>query len=108
MAEDPAGPVIGDEAQYETSKGVKPLVKFEDMGLKPLLLKGIYQFGFEKPSAIQQRAIVPITEGEFHCRVASGVSYRLDMHSSDNTAVQHVSCLCWRWAFLVFVFLHWQ
>jgi translation initiation factor 4A len=32
---------------------------FDVMGLKEDLLRGIYAFGFEKPSAIQQRAIVP-------------------------------------------------
>jgi superfamily II DNA/RNA helicase len=30
------------------------------MKLKPDLLKGVYAYGFEKPSAIQQRAIRPI------------------------------------------------
>ena len=29
------------------------------MDLKEELLRGIYAYGFEKPSAIQQRAIVP-------------------------------------------------
>ena len=33
------------------------------MGLREDLLRGIYQFGFEKPSAIQQRAVLPITQG---------------------------------------------
>jgi len=33
------------------------------MGLKEQLLRGIYQYGFEKPSAIQQRAILPIISG---------------------------------------------
>lgn len=33
------------------------------MQLKPDLLKGIYAYGFEKPSAIQQRAIRPILRG---------------------------------------------
>lgn len=33
------------------------------MGLKEGLLRGVYQFGFEKPSAIQQRAIMPIISG---------------------------------------------
>ena len=33
------------------------------MQLKPDLLKGIYSYGFEKPSAIQQRAIRPIIRG---------------------------------------------
>ncbi|KAJ3415011.1 translation initiation factor eIF4A [Chytridiales sp. JEL 0842] len=34
--------------------------KFDDMGLKEDLLRGIYAYGFERPSAIQQRAILPV------------------------------------------------
>lgn len=37
---------------------------FDDMNLKENLLRGIYAYGFEKPSAIQQRAIVPCIEGK--------------------------------------------
>ena len=33
------------------------------MNLREDLLRGIYAFGFEKPSAIQQRAIVPCIKG---------------------------------------------
>ena len=36
---------------------------FDDMGLHENLLRGIYAYGFEKPSAIQQRAVKPIVEG---------------------------------------------
>ncbi|XP_062521309.1 eukaryotic initiation factor 4A-I-like [Corticium candelabrum] len=36
---------------------------FDDMSLKENLLRGIYAYGFEKPSAIQQRAIVPCCKG---------------------------------------------
>jgi len=36
---------------------------FDDMHLKEELLRGIYAYGFEKPSAIQQRAIVPCIKG---------------------------------------------
>merc|ERR1712168_1246794 len=36
---------------------------FDDMSLKEKLLRGIYAYGFEKPSAIQQRAIVPCIRG---------------------------------------------
>merc|ERR1711970_1140948 len=36
---------------------------FDDMALKELLLRGIYAYGFEKPSAIQQRAIIPCIKG---------------------------------------------
>ena len=36
---------------------------FDNMGLKENLLRGIYAYGFEKPSAIQQRAIIPLAKG---------------------------------------------
>lgn len=38
---------------------------FDDMNLKETLLRGIYAYGFEKPSAIQQRAIIPCIKGDF-------------------------------------------
>ena len=37
---------------------------FEDMGLKDTILRGIYSYGFEKPSEIQKRGIVKIMEGK--------------------------------------------
>jgi superfamily II DNA/RNA helicase len=52
-----------DTAIYETSEEVKPVTSFDSMGLKEELLQGLYSFGFEKPSAIQQRAIMPIIKG---------------------------------------------
>jgi hypothetical protein len=36
---------------------------FDAMNLPEELLRGIYSYGFEKPSAIQQRAIVPTMQG---------------------------------------------
>jgi translation initiation factor 4A len=36
---------------------------FDDMDLKPDILRGIYSYGFEKPSVIQQKAIVPLAKG---------------------------------------------
>ncbi|WJZ97765.1 hypothetical protein VitviT2T_016344 [Vitis vinifera] len=36
---------------------------FDSMGLQENLLRGIYAYGFEKPSAIQQRGIVPFCKG---------------------------------------------
>mmetsp|Transcript_33101 Transcript_33101/g.79806 ORF Transcript_33101/g.79806 Transcript_33101/m.79806 type:complete len:388 (+) Transcript_33101:71-1234(+) len=36
---------------------------FDDMGLSENLLRGIYSYGFEKPSAIQARAIKPMLTG---------------------------------------------
>ena len=35
------------------------------MNLKEDLLRGIFAYGFEKPSAIQQRAIMPVIRGKF-------------------------------------------
>merc|ERR1712213_76699 len=37
---------------------------FDDMKLREALLRGIYAYGFEKPSAIQQRAILPCIGGQ--------------------------------------------
>uniref|UniRef100_A0A674HPL2 RNA helicase n=1 Tax=Taeniopygia guttata TaxID=59729 RepID=A0A674HPL2_TAEGU len=37
---------------------------FDEMNLSEALLRGIYAYGFEKPSAIQQRAILPCIKGE--------------------------------------------
>ncbi|KAJ3187775.1 Eukaryotic initiation factor 4A-III [Gaertneriomyces sp. JEL0708] len=48
---------------FETSEDVKPITTFDELGLKEDLLRGIYAYNFEKPSAIQQRAIAPITKG---------------------------------------------
>ncbi|KAK2353180.1 eukaryotic initiation factor 4A-10 [Trifolium repens] len=36
---------------------------FDAMGLQENLLRGIYAYGFERPSAIQQRGIVPFCKG---------------------------------------------
>ncbi|KAG8729737.1 translation initiation factor eIF4A [Ceratobasidium sp. 423] len=36
---------------------------FDNMGLCDELLRGVYAYGFERPSAIQQRAIVPVISG---------------------------------------------
>ncbi|KAI9852414.1 MAG: translation initiation factor eIF4A [Thelocarpon superellum] len=36
---------------------------FDAMGLKSELLRGVYAYGFERPSAIQQRAIMPVIKG---------------------------------------------
>mmetsp|Transcript_28304 Transcript_28304/g.50559 ORF Transcript_28304/g.50559 Transcript_28304/m.50559 type:complete len:410 (-) Transcript_28304:327-1556(-) len=53
-----------DEAvEFETSKSVKVVTTFESMRIREDLLRGVYAYGFEKPSAIQQRAVMPIISG---------------------------------------------
>ena len=54
----------GPVPEFTESNGLQVISSFEDMNLKPDLLKGIYAYGFEKPSAIQQRAIAPIIRGQ--------------------------------------------
>jgi len=49
--------------EFETSEDVKVIPTFDSMGLRDDLLRGIYAYGFEKPSAIQQRAIAPVIKG---------------------------------------------
>jgi translation initiation factor 4A len=37
---------------------------FDDMGLKEDVLRGIYGYGFVKPSPIQQKGILPVIQGK--------------------------------------------
>ncbi|KRY49326.1 Eukaryotic initiation factor 4A-III [Trichinella britovi] len=48
---------------FETSENVVVIPTFEEMNLKRELLRGIYAYGFNKPSMIQKRAIRPIVSG---------------------------------------------
>ncbi|RZC47099.1 hypothetical protein C5167_040061 [Papaver somniferum] len=57
------GGIDDDKLVFETSDGVQPVSTFDEMGIKNDLLRGIYEYGFEKPSAIQQRAVMPIIQG---------------------------------------------
>jgi len=50
------------EQQLETNYD-EIVDNFDNMGLQENLLRGIYAYGFEKPSSIQQRAIVPLSKG---------------------------------------------
>lgn len=50
---------------------------FEEMGLPEVLLRGVYAYGFEKPSAIQQRAIKPVMLGHDLIAQAQSGSVRL-------------------------------
>lgn len=63
---DPRGKKSGTSKHNKNGKVVddlKPAETFDDLNLKPALLRGIYAHGFERPSAIQQRAIRPILRG---------------------------------------------
>lgn len=55
---------LTDSADQVESNWDKVVESFDDMNLRSDLLRGIYAYGFEKPSAIQQRAIMPILTGK--------------------------------------------
>lgn len=60
---------------------------FDNMNLKEKLLRGIYAYGFEKPSAIQQRAIIPCIRGrDVIAQAQSGKirTFNLNMSHSTN------------------------
>eukprot|EP00658_Telonema_sp_P-2_P045441 TRINITY_DN33401_c0_g1_i1.p1 TRINITY_DN33401_c0_g1~~TRINITY_DN33401_c0_g1_i1.p1 ORF type:complete len:100 (+),score=32.85 TRINITY_DN33401_c0_g1_i1:85-384(+) len=47
--------------------------QFDDMPIQENLLRGIYAYGFEKPSDVQQRIIGPIIKGtDITVRAAAG------------------------------------
>ena len=48
----------------DETEGIEIYDSFEDMGLKDEVLRGIYAYGFEKPSEIQKRGIVKMMEGK--------------------------------------------
>lgn len=48
---------------FESSESVSVKLTFDSLNLKEDLLRGIYAYGYERPSAIQQRAIDPIVSG---------------------------------------------
>lgn len=63
---------VGEEVTSSAVEGSDDVIEsnwaevvksFDGMGLQDDLLRGIYAYGFERPSAIQQRGIMPILAG---------------------------------------------
>ncbi|XP_013625363.1 PREDICTED: DEAD-box ATP-dependent RNA helicase 34 [Brassica oleracea var. oleracea] len=58
------GGALDDEnLVFETTKGIKQIASFDEMGMNDKVLRGVYDYGFKKPSEIQQRAVMPILKG---------------------------------------------
>ena len=51
-----------DESIFETNWN-ESVEKFDDLGLKEEILRGIYGYGFDEPSSIQQKGILPLLQG---------------------------------------------
>ncbi|WIA44046.1 hypothetical protein OEZ86_010415 [Tetradesmus obliquus] len=56
------GAAQGGEGETFFTEWEETFESFDQMGLHENLLRGIYAYGFEKPSAIQQKGIVPFTK----------------------------------------------
>lgn len=51
------------EGKAHYTEWTESFESFDEMGLHENLLRGIFAYGFEKPSAIQQKGIVPFAKG---------------------------------------------
>ena len=58
-----ASPIVNKDGLIE-SNTQEIYESFDSMDLKDEILRGIYGYGFERPSVIQQRAIVPSLRGD--------------------------------------------
>ena len=66
IPEQDQGKMVGDTTEANPNMETnweESVETFDELNLKPELLRGIYGYGFEKPSAIQQKAILPIIKG---------------------------------------------
>lgn len=52
-----------NEEDFETNWDLE-VNKFDDMGLKDTVLRGIYGYGFVEPSPIQQKGVLPVIQGK--------------------------------------------
>lgn len=54
---------MSEHLDIQETTGLTEIRKFEDLKLSDPLLKGIYAYGWDKPSLIQSKAILPILQG---------------------------------------------
>ncbi|KAK9509532.1 hypothetical protein O3M35_006830 [Rhynocoris fuscipes] len=85
--------------EFETSENVEVIPSFQSMGLRDDLLRGIYAYGFEKPSAIQQRSILPIIKGrDVIAQAQSGTgktaTFAIAILQTLDTTVRDTQVLC--------------
>lgn len=53
-----------DKEKVEKTEDIKEIENWDELDLKTDILRGIYAYGFEKPSGIQKKAIPPIISGK--------------------------------------------
>ncbi|WFD20538.1 RNA helicase [Malassezia caprae] len=83
---------------FESSEEITVAPTFDSLGLKDDLLRGIYAYNYEKPSAIQQRAILPILRGrDVIAQAQSGTgktaTFSISMLQTIDTALRETQAL---------------
>ena len=91
--------IIPEISEKQEVYEVKDYMGFDDMDLPMDLLRGIYAYGFEKPSEIQRKGIVPIAKGlDLIAQAQSGTgktgTFTIGSLSRVDVAVKHVQVLC--------------
>jgi hypothetical protein len=68
--------------------------KFDELDLKEEVLRGIYGYGFERPSPIQQKAILPVIQGRDTIAqvLPAAKLYRLNQEQERLPHSQYQSC----------------
>lgn len=59
----PPSEVAESVSETVPAPAIQEYNSFDDMGIPDKVLRGVYAFGFEKPSPIQKKAIVPMIKG---------------------------------------------
>jgi ATP-dependent RNA helicase len=77
-----------DKMEFSTSKEVTVAPTFEAMHLKENLLRGIYAYGYESPSAVQSRAIVQVCKGRDTIAQAQSGTGKISILQVIDTAVR--------------------
>merc|ERR1712166_1185780 len=85
-------------AEYLKPNWDESAERFDDLGLKEEILRGVYGYGFNKPSPIQQKGILPIIQG--HDTIAQAQSgtgktgaFTIAMLQTIDTASSHIQGL---------------
>ena len=87
------------ELNVESQERVEEFMSFDTMELPQELLRGIYAYGFEKPSEIQKKGIVPIAKGrDLIAQAQSGTgktgTFTIGSLSRIDVALKQVQILC--------------
>merc|ERR1711939_403564 len=87
-----------ERMEFTTSADVSVAPTFTDMHLKENLLRGIYAYGYESPSAVQSRAIVQVIKGrDVIAQAKSGTgktaTFSISMLQSIDSSVRETQAL---------------